>query len=276
MNGLTKEDDTKKMQQNEEPLKTKTQLKSLNRALHVLEYIAEHSGRAVDICEGLKISWATLHRTLQQLEQDGFLSKDPETNRYRVGPRAWFIGSTYLAIHPVLEPARPYLDRASLNSSITVQLVERSKKQATVLYNSHSENSVTRAAVGYHFPLHAGSKGQVLLAYAPNQFIEDYVSGDLTKLTKTTEIDAKSLLKRLKKIRNDGYACTIGDVQVFSGSIAAPIFNRDNNVVACVCFVTKKSILQNITKLDILVEQLIETTQNISISLGWHPNSIQP
>ena len=264
------------MQKNEEPIKTKTQLKSLNRALHVLEYIAEYSGRAIDISDGLKISWATLHRTLQQLEQDGFLSKDPETNQYRVGPRAWFIGSTYLAIHPVLEPARPYLDRASINSSITVQLVERSKNQATVLYNSHSESSVTRAAVGYHFPLHAGSKGQVLLAYAPDLFIKNYISGDLAKLTKSTEIDAEILLNRLNKIRSDGYACTIGDVQVFSGTIAAPIFNRDNNVVACVCFVTKKSILQNTTKLDTLVEQLIETTQNISLSLGWHQNMTQP
>ena len=155
-------------------------------------------------------------------------------------------------------------------------MVERSKNQATVLYNSHSESSVTRAAVGYHFPLHAGSKGQVLLAYAPDLFIKNYISGDLAKLTKSTEIDAEILLNRLNKIRSDGYACTIGDVQVFSGSIAAPVFNRDNNVVACVCFVTKKSILQNTTKLDTLVEQLIETTQNISLSLGWHQNMTQP
>ena len=263
------------MPKKDEPTKSKLQLKSLNRALLVLEYIAEHSGRAVDICDGLQISWATLHRTLQQLEQGGFLSKDPDTNRYRVGPRAWFIGSTYVANHPVLEPARPYLNKAATNSQITVQLVERSGKQATVLYNSHSENTVTRAAVGYNFPLHAGSKGQILLAYSPKEFIREYVAGDLPKLTTHTDTDTKSLLEKLEKIRENGFALTIGDVQLFSGSIAAPVFNRDNNVVACVCFVSRKSVLRNEAKLEILLEQLIETAQSISVSLGWNPVSIE-
>lgn len=255
----------------EEPVEGDGPLKSVSRALRVLEYVAENPGRAIDISEGLGISWATLHRTLKQLEQGGFLSKTPNTNRYRVGARMWFIGSTYLANHPVLEPARAHLNKAATNSDITVQLVERSKYQATVLYNSHSENTVTRAAVGYHFPLHAGSKGQVLLAYSSKEFVKEYLDLDLVKLTVNTETDAENLLERIEKIKADGYAVTIADVQLFSGSIAAPVFNDVNEIVACVCFVAKKSTLQNETKLEALLEQLIETSQSISVALGWHP-----
>lgn len=92
-------------------------LKGVNRALQVLEYVAAYPGRATDIADSLNISWATLHRTLQQLEQGGFVRKDSDTNRYSVGPRMWFIGSTYVASHPVLEPARPYLKAAAKNAS---------------------------------------------------------------------------------------------------------------------------------------------------------------
>ena len=261
----------KQAPQDEDLVKGKATLKSVNRALEVLEYVAENPGRAIDISEGLDISWATLHRTLQQLEHGGFLSKNPDTNRYRVGSRMWFIGSTYIANHPVLEPAQAYLHKAAANSQITVQLVERSKSQATVLYNSHSETTVTRAAVGYHFPLHAGSKGQVLLAYSSSQFIKRYLKSDLIKLTPNTETDAEKLLERMKQIRADGYALTIADVQMFSGSIAAPVFSGQNEIVACVCFVARKSTLQNEAKLEALLEQLIETSQNISVALGWHP-----
>jgi DNA-binding IclR family transcriptional regulator len=254
----------------------KTQLKSVNRALQVLEYISENPGRAVDISEGLDISWATLHRTLQQLEQDGFLSKEPSTNRYNVGSRMWFIGSTYIASHPVLEPARPYLNKAAANTSITVQLVELCKKQAMVLFNSSTENMITRAAVGYHFPLHAGSKGQVLLAHSDSEFIKTYISHGLQKLTENTEVDPNRLLSLLAKIRADGYAISIADVQLFSGSVAAPVFNRENKVVASVCFVTRKSTLKDMDKREVLLEQLTETAQSISVSLGWNPIGSRP
>ena len=101
-------------------------LKSVQRALHVLEYIAIHPGRATDIADGLGLSWATLHRTLQQLEQDGFLRKDDASNHYSIGPRMYFVGSTYIANHQVVDIAKPYLEQALKLPGITVQLVERS------------------------------------------------------------------------------------------------------------------------------------------------------
>lgn len=246
-------------------------LKGVNRALQVLEYIAVHQGRAIEISEGLDISWATLHRTLQQLEQGGFLQKNPDTNQYSVGPRMWFIGSNYVANHPALEVARLYLDRAAKHKGLTIQYVEKSGRQSTVLYSSHSGESITKAAFGYHFPLHAGSKGLVLLAYSSEEFIDHYMSSGLNRLTKYTETDPEALLLKLEAIRNNGYAQTIADVQLFSASIAAPITNSRDQVIACVCFVARKSMLQKEETREKVLELLLETSQNISMSLGWRP-----
>src|SRR5215813_3030290 len=88
-------------------------LKVVHRALEVLEYLAANPGRATDVAQGLKLSWTTVHRTLSQLEQGGFLKRDRDTNRYAIGPRMWFIGTAYLAHHPVLEAAQPYLEAAA-------------------------------------------------------------------------------------------------------------------------------------------------------------------
>ena len=246
-------------------------LKGVNRALLVLEHIASHPGRATDIAEAMGLSWATLHRTLRQLEQGGFLQRDTETGRYSIGRRMWFIGSTYLANHQVLELARQYLQDASRVRGVTVQLVEQSDRQTVVLYSSHSDDEITKATYGYHFPLHAGSKGQVLLAFSDDAFIDDYLADDLERLTPYTETDPKALRERLATIRAQRYAVTVADVQVFSASVAAPVFDRRNEVVACVCFVTRKSTLRSEERRDRLLEKLLETAQSISLALGWRP-----
>ena len=249
-------------------------LKGVDRALHVLEYIAIHPGRATDISEALGLPWATLHRTLQQLEKGGFLRKEPESNRYSIGSRMWFIGATYLANHHIIETAGQFLKNAGKTSGIAVQLVERSQNQAVVLYSNQSGDEITRATYGYHFPLHTGSKGQVLLAYSDEGFIENYLAGSLERLTSKSITDPGALRELITQIRNQLYAITIADVQMFTGSMAAPIFDRDGKVNSCVCFVTKKSVIEDEARRARLLEILQETAQSISMALGWRPGVV--
>lgn len=246
-------------------------LKGVDRALHVLEYISIHPGRATDVSEALNLPWATLYRTLQQLEKGGFLHKDPDSNHYSIGPRMWFIGATYLANHRIVETATPILKEASKTPGISAQLVEKSQNQAVVLYSNQTGEEITRATYGYHFPLHTGSKGQVLLAYSEKKFIDEYLRGDLEKLTPNSVTDPAALRKKLDRIRTQLYAVTIADVQMFTGSLAAPIFDRNGQVNSCVCFVAKKSVVEDDVRRTRLLELLQETTQSISMALGWRP-----
>ena len=248
-------------------------LKGVNRALLVLEHIASHPGRATAIAEAMGLSWATLHRTLRQLEQGGFLQRDPDTGHYSIGRRMWFIGATYLASHNILEVALQYLRAASRTRGITVQLVEKSDRQTVVLFSSHSDDEITKATYGYHFPLHAGSKGQVLLAYSDEAFIDAYLEGELERLTPLSETDPEALRSRLRTIREQRYAITVADVQMFTASMAAPVFNRKGEVVACVCFVIRKSGMMNDKRRDELLDRLLETAQSISLALGWRPEA---
>jgi len=246
-------------------------LKGVDRALHVLEYIASHPGRAKEISEALELPWATLFRTLQQLERGGFLRKDLESNCYFIGPRMWSIGATYLANHRIIDVAVPFLKNASKCPGITVQLVEKSQNQAVVLYSNQSGDEITRATYGYHFPLHTGSKGQVLLAYSGQAFIDTYLAGDLERLTQHSVTDPQKLLGILTTIRRQRYAVTIADVQSFTGSIAAPLFDRMGEANACVCFVAKKSAIEDKKHREKLIELILETAQSISMARGWRP-----
>ena len=249
-------------------------LKGVRRALEVLEHLAIHQGRATDVAAALGVSWTTLHRTLSQLEQDGFLARDRDTNRYGIGPRMWFIGTSYLTHHPVVEVAQPYLETGIEGIDFTVQLVERSGRLSVVLYSRHTTGAViTKATYGYHFPLHCGSKGQVLLAHAAPDFVEEYLAGDLENLTPDTETDPQALRAILATIREQGYARTVADVQRFTASLAAPVFDRDDRVVASVCFICVRSVLRDDMREALLREELLRTSNSISFALGWRPGT---
>jgi DNA-binding IclR family transcriptional regulator len=249
-------------------------LKVVHRALEVLEYLAVNPGRAIDVAHGLKLSWTTVHRTLAQLEQGGFLKRDRDTNRYSIGPRMWFIGTAYLASHSVLEAAQPYLEAAAEGVDHTVQLVERSGRLAVTLYSHHTSGEViTKATYGYHFPLHCGSKGLVLLAYEEPSYIDSYLAVPLEQLTSESMNDPALVRECLARVRSQGYARTEGDVQTYTGSLAAPVRDRDGRVVAAVCFITRRSKLRAPAVEEKMVEALMRTAQSISMALGWRPDS---
>jgi DNA-binding IclR family transcriptional regulator len=249
-------------------------LKGVRRALEVLEHLAIEPGRAIDIANRLGVSWATLHRTLSQLERGGFVERDGDTGRYTIGSRMWFVGTAYLASHRVLELAQPYLDAAAEKGDLTVQLVEQSDRLAVTLYSHHTSGEViTKATYGYHFPLHCGSKGQVLLAHAPDDFVDSYLAAPLETLTNETVTDPDALRAQLAAIREQGFGFTEGDVQRFTGSISAPVFGRDGRLVAAVCIIGRRTTFRDAARKEEIVEIVLQTAQSISLALGWRPGN---
>ena len=103
--------------------------------------------------------------------------RDPETKRYEIGPVRWFAGATYMANHRVLRAALPYLHKAEQISGIAVQLAERVGRQAVAIdpRTQPYATNIAKAQYGYHFPLHCGSKGRVLLAFAGPEFVSEKI-----------------------------------------------------------------------------------------------------
>jgi len=253
--------------------RAKPRLQGVSRALRVMELIARRPMRASEAAEALGMSWATLHRTLSQLVEDEFLERDAN-GVFRIGRRTWLLGSTYLVGHRLLDLAMPLLTRASQDAPYAVfQLVERSEGMSVVLYSHEAQSGeiITRTTYGYHFPLHTGSKGHVLLAYAPEEFIENYLSGELVSLTPSTVTDPDRLREILATVRRQGYARTVGDVQTFTGSVAAPVFDAGGQVVAAVCAVVSRTHMDEGPREAALVDTVLRLAQALSLGLGWQP-----
>jgi IclR family transcriptional regulator, KDG regulon repressor len=247
-------------------------LHGMARAFTVIETIAAKPGRIIDVTNALGLPWATVHRTMSQLTKARFLRRDPETKRYEIGPALWYAGTAYVVNHRVLRAAMPYLYQAEQINGIAVQLAERIGYQAVAVYSAQPfATDISKAQYGFHFPLHCGSKGHVLLAYAGDAFITEYLSRPLERLTESTIIDPALIRQELARVRERGYSVTVADVQPFTGSMAAPIRNATGEVVACICFVGRKTTIQNGERNEELLEHLQRAAHSASLDLGWRP-----
>ncbi len=252
-------------------------LRGLHRAVDVLEALASEPMRPSELCRHLGLPWTSVHRLVSQLVAQRFVEKEPDSGRYRVGQACWLVGSAYTVHHPVLDVGRPSVELLAANVDAVAQLCERADRLALTLLSVHRSDSesILKTTYGYHFPLHCGSKGQVLLAYSDAQFIEDYVREPLEQLTPETITDPGHLLEVLARIRELGFARTEADVQTFTGSLAAPVFGRDGQVLASVCLIARRSKLADNDTVDLMTERLLGVTRSISAALGWRPGADQ-
>lgn len=244
----------------------------LERSFAVLDLIAARPCRVVDVMRDMGLPWATAHRTVKKLEKAQFLMLNPETSHYEIGPRMWHLGSAYLANNKMLKAGISYLAKDRDIRGVDVQVVERIGSYSVVIHAEKRQvQEISKAQYGYHIPLHAGSKGLVLLAYETPEFISAYCAQPLEQLTPSTITDTTVLRERLAEVRTEGFAQTEGDVQNFTGSISAPVFGAKGAVVGCICFVYLKKVARDQALMDELKEALMMMTHALSIELGWHP-----
>ncbi len=244
----------------------------LERSFAVLDLIAAKPCRVVDVMRDMGLPWATAHRTVKKLEKAQFLMVNPETSHYEIGPRMWHLGSAYLANNKMLKAAISYLAKDRDIGGVDIQVVERIGSFSVVIHAEKRQvQEISKAQYGYHIPLHAGSKGLVLLANETDSFIDAYCAQPLEQLTPLTITNPTALRARLADVRAEGFAQTEGDVQTFTGSIAAPVFGTKGAVVGCICFVYLKKVARDHALMDELKEALLMMTHSLSVELGWHP-----
>ena len=175
------------------------------------------------------------------------------------------------------------ISRLSLNTAATPILYDLLNKTGEstylgilnddkVLYLQHLDGvkSVRVAGrVGGEYDLYCSAPGKVLLAYADDDFIEEYTSRSLEKRTENSITEKSALLEELERIRQNGYAT---DREEFGNGItcvAAPIFDYNRKVVGtigCSAFTTNNKCEKCIER---LLPEIVNAAKIISERLGF-------
>ncbi len=244
---------------------------SLERGADVLLMFTDAKESQLGVTEiagRLNLSKAVVHRILSALRAKGFVEFDPGSRRYSLGPMVMSLGLSYLQKLDVRTAAMSELTELSRVTHETATLSVRSG--ATRLYVEQvtpRREVLMSVSLGVPYPLHAGASSKALLAFLPHDDIDHYLESPLTKVTANTVTDRRRLRRELAVITQRGWASSIGERQAGAASVAAPIFDyRDQIVaVASVCGPAERLVQE----LDGCVGHLIAATNRISRRLGF-------
>jgi IclR family transcriptional regulator, acetate operon repressor len=204
--------------------KTASGVQSLDRALNLLELLADAGGSMrlaeLEVATGLPLP--TIHRLIKSLVHNGYVRQEP-SKRYSLGPRLIRLGET--ASRNLGSFARQHLVElvARIGETANMAVLEGD----AIVYVAHvqSDHSMRMfTEVGHRVYAHCTGVGKAVLA----QMRDDEVLALLRRTgmpAKTTRshTDPGALLSELNEVRDQGWAVDDAEQEIGVRCIAVPL-----------------------------------------------------
>lgn len=247
------------------------QARALERALDLLDAfsLAEPELSFTELTERNGLSKGTAVRLLSVLERRGLLERSADTDRYRIGLRAYELGSVYIQSLPLESVAQPFLKT----------LAESCGQSANLGILDHGEVVhlvVVPASRPIHFSVrngqrdfaHSSGLGKVLLTALTDVELDEVIATHgLAERTPTTITTPEHLRIALAEVRAQGYAIDDEESVIGLSCIAAPIFDDRGEIAGAVSIsgLTHEYAEPNRSA---YVEAVRKATRGISLRLG--------
>jgi IclR family transcriptional regulator, pca regulon regulatory protein len=209
---------------------------SLARGLEVIETFEGHTeGRSVaEISRQTGLSRAAVRRLLITLQQLGYA--ECRGRVYRLKARVLKLGFSYLTSESLPAIAQPILERVTEAVHESSSLTVLDGDQIVYLARSSAKRVMSVGlAVGSRLPAYCTAMGRVLLAALPDDELTAYLERvDLRGLTPKTITDKGLLQETIRKVHRQGFALADEELELGLRSIAVPVRNRQNRVVAAI------------------------------------------
>jgi DNA-binding IclR family transcriptional regulator len=240
------------------PAKASAGSQSLERGLDVLEVVeAEGSEIGVrEIARRLALSPTIVQRMVTSLAKRGYVDRDAETARYRLGYRALALGAHSGSGSDYIVSARRELEHLARDHSLNGFVAVLHGGRAVYLLAVQAEAPLAiKVAPGSEMPLHSTAAGKVLLAAQSDAEARKLLgTGKLAAITPHTVTDPAAVVAGLAKVRKQGFA-TVSEENIRGVlSVGAPIRDREGKVLAALSVAFPKYLdaavtLQSITPL---------------------------
>ncbi|HZH58823.1 MAG TPA: IclR family transcriptional regulator [Metabacillus sp.] len=240
---------------------------SLANALSILKgFTMDHPEQGVtDISKNLGLSKSTVHRLLASMASEGFVYKNPRSNRYSLGTSVLTLTNLVSSQLPILNESVPVLNMLTERTGESSHLGILEGHHMIYLQKVECDNPTSLFThIGKRNPIHATSIGQVILAFQEQEVREQLLPEKLERYTENTITSHRSLYERLDSIQAEKYAVCDRELQEDVIAIAAPIFNEKGNVLAAVNIVGAANRMKSKLKSRRLVEELVRSGEKMT------------
>jgi len=208
-----------------------SQVKSLVRALSILDVLAQNSEglTLTALARTVQLPPSTAHRLLTTLQQRRFARFDPLTMTWQIGLRAFIVGNAFARARDIVLIARPHMRRLMEQSGETVNLYVMTDGEATCMAQVESRammRAISRP--GGQVNMHNSAAGKAMLARLSDAEVVRIVrSHGLPRLTERTLVTLKALRADLEEIRARGYAIDDEEYAVGMRCVGAAVLGEN-------------------------------------------------
>ncbi|WP_017727569.1 IclR family transcriptional regulator [Halalkalibacterium ligniniphilum] len=249
-------------------------LSSVKNALRILRSFSmeESELKITDLAKQLDIGKSTVSRLMSTLASEGFVEKNPENQRYRLGLSILSLASVCTSNFEIHTEAMPVLHQLVEKTGETSHLAILDGIDVIYLHKVESKHQVRAFThVGKRNPSYCTSSGKILLAHHDVSILEETIKKGLVPYTEKTITDPKKLAKVLEEIRQQDYAISTEEMAEGVVSIAAPVRDYTGQVIASVNIVGPIQRVNDHTMPN-HIKKVVEAGKQISERLGYRPN----
>jgi len=245
---------------------------AVERALGMLEAVAhEPEGLSnAEISRKLEIPKSSASYILRTLVKHGYLNRDANSGKYRVGLKILSLSRGALSGLDVRELALPIMRHLMEKTNLTCHLAILDGPEAVYIEKVEPQGFIRMDTwVGRRMRVHATSVGKALVAHIPQQQLEKILAErSMEKRTPKTITSLGRLLKELEKVRTLGYAVDDEENNLGARCVGAPVFNQHGGIEASVGL--SGTIHQvNEHTMPRIVEALKDAARHLSMQLGY-------
>lgn len=210
-------------------------VKSMATTVEVIDALMELDRPGVaEVADHLDVPKSTAHDHLSTLIELQFVVREPDG--YRLGARFLEYGGYAREQMKVYRVARPVVNRLAEDTGEHANLMVEEHGLGSFLYKAKGEDAVTLDThPGMRVPLQTTALGKTILAHLPEERVEEIIDEyGLPRVTEHTITDRDALFEEFDRIRDQGYATDDEERVEGMRCIAAPILDRNDDVVAAV------------------------------------------
>ena len=218
-------------------------IKDLTKIILLFNTFQSEEKSVMEISRSLNMLPSKVSRMLGTIAKEGFVERNQETNKYRLGIRFFELGMVCAFHLPLRRIIRPHIEQMAkeLNQmakelNLTVGWAILRNNRVIVVDRIQNMNiDMLAQRIGLNLPIHTTAIGKLLLAYLPEEDQDKVLESiELVKLTDATVVDKELIKENLKVIKERGYSTDERETHKDLNGIAAPIKNATGDVVAAI------------------------------------------
>jgi len=232
-----------------------------------------------DLARELGLTRSTSHRYAATLARLGYLQQNPQTRKYRLGPRVLDLGFSAINSMELRQIALPDLQQLSDATGHTVNMAVLDGLDIVYVERCRSASIGQREIdlnlhVGSRLPAYCTSMGKVLLADLNVDELEERLERmELAQRGPNTITSPSRLREELARVRRDGMAVNDEELAYGLRSIAVAVRGAEGNAVAAINLAAHRSLVSLECLIGGLGPPLLGTARAISSRLGFQRGS---